>query len=51
MDLNIDAFSAPQTLSRPPALSYGLSSGNRLAWIENGMLTSLTAVSPDAMKL
>ena len=46
-ELNIDAFSMPQTSSRPSAFNNGLSPFG----IENEMLTKLTTVSPDSAKL
>ena len=45
-ELNIDAFSMPQTWCRPPAFKNGFSDRNRPLSIEIGMLTKLTAVSP-----
>ena len=50
-ELNIDAFSMPQTSSRPSAFNNGLRNRNRPFGIENGMLTKLTTVSPDSAKL
>ena len=49
-ELNIDAFSMPQTSSRPPAFSNGLRNKNCPFGIENEMLTKLTTVSPDSAK-
>ena len=46
-ELNIDAFSVPQTWCRPPAFNNnGFSGRNRPNSIEIGVLTKLTAVSP-----
>ena len=45
-ELNIDAFSVPQTWCRPPAFNNGFSDRNRPISIENWMLTKLTAISP-----
>ena len=47
-ELNIDAFSMPQTWSRPPAFNNGLRNRNCPFGIENGMLTKLTTVIPDS---
>ena len=45
-ELNIDAFSMPQTWCRPPAFKNGFIDRNRPLSIEIGMLTKLTAVCP-----
>ena len=50
-ELYIDSLSILQISSGPPALNHGLSNRNRHFCIENGMLTKLTAVGPDPMKL
>ena len=50
-ELYIDSLSMPQISSGPPAFNHGLSNRNRHFCIENGMLTKLTAVGPDPMKL
>ena len=49
-EFNIDAFSMPQTSSRPPAFNNGLRNRNCPFGIENEMLTKLTTVSPDSAK-
>ena len=40
-----------QISSGPPAFNHGLSNRNRPFNVENGMLTKLTAVGPDPVKL
>ena len=50
-ELNIDAFSKPQTSSRPPAFNNRLRNRNRPFGTENGMLRKLIAVSPDSANL